>query len=569
MDLPGLPPYRGDPVLVVGNGPVGQTTALLLARWGIPSVLVDGRDRRDAVGSKAICQQRDVLDIWDSVGAGRTIAEEGVTWNRARTMHGEHELFCLDYVDPGASESDAQPSFPPWVNISQSRTEEVLDDCIAESDLVDVRWSHRVLALRDTGDGVAADVDTPAGAVELHAPYAVGCAGAHGDLVREALGARFEGRSFEDRFLICDIRTDLPGWERERRFYFDPEWNPGRQVLIHPCPDSTYRIDWQVPAEFDLDAEEASGALDTRIRRIVGDRDYEIVWKSVYRFSSRCVDRMRRGRILLAGDCAHLVAPFGARGLNAGVPDAENAAWKLAFVLRGWAGSELLESYDTERRAAAAENLAVTTATMDFLVPQTEEGWARRRRLLQQAVHDPSVHSRIDSGRLAEPYWYADSPLSTPDPTREPPCRPARGSVNPPAVGVLLPDLAWRGGRLREVARRGLTVLVADPANAAAVTAAVDGATPAPLAVHPMEEAAAKLGARPGEAWLVRPDAHVAAILPATDSPGLRAAVGRVLGTHHEDDKGNMHDRLDRHSAHAEARSSDPASAQNQEALAR
>ncbi|HEX6516836.1 MAG TPA: FAD-dependent monooxygenase, partial [Nocardioidaceae bacterium] len=124
-----LPPYDGPPVLVVGNGPVGQTTALLLARWGIPSVVLDDRARRDVVGSKSICQQRDVLDIWDSVGAGRQIADEGVTWTRARTFFRDHELFCIEFADAGRS------PFPPFVNISQCRTEEVLDARIAENDL--------------------------------------------------------------------------------------------------------------------------------------------------------------------------------------------------------------------------------------------------------------------------------------------------------------------------------------------------------------------------------------------------------------------------------------------------
>src|SRR5205823_3196627 len=142
---------------------------------------------------------------------------------------------------------------------------------------------------------------TCADGTAAHGSYALACSGARSEGIRPALGLDFPGESFEDSFLICDIRTDLPGWATERRFYFDPIWNPGRQVLIHPCPGSTFRIDWQVPAGYDLDAEAASGALDARIRAIIGDRDYEIVWKSVYRFHSRLVDRMRCGRILIAG----------------------------------------------------------------------------------------------------------------------------------------------------------------------------------------------------------------------------------------------------------------------------
>src|SRR5690606_37928628 len=184
------------------------------------------------------------------------------------------------------------------------------------------------------------------------------------------------------------------------------------------CPDSTYRIDWQVPPDFDLAAEEASGALEQRIRAVIGDRPYDLLWRSVYRFHSRLVDRMHVGRVLLAGDGAHLMAPFGARGLNSGVLDAENAAWKIAFVRRGWADDALLATYHDERHAAARENLDVTSATMRFLVPGTDGERARRREVLGRATTDPAAREEVDSGRLAEPFWYVDSPLTVPDGTR-------------------------------------------------------------------------------------------------------------------------------------------------------
>lgn len=317
-----------EPVLVIGNGPVGQSAALLLAAWAIPVILLDARPARDPIGSKAICQQRDVLDIWAHVGAGEQIAAEGLTWTRAVTLYRGRELFTQGFVDRGHS------PFPPFVNISQSRTEQILDERIAAQPLIDVRWGHRVTGIAQDESGItlrcAIGMQTDTGASDrfetITGSYALACVGARGDLVRGLLGLELAGTTFADQFLICDVRTDLPDWVHERRFHFDPEWNPGRQVLIHPCPDSTFRIDWQVPPEYDLAAEEASGALDARIRRVIGERDYEIVWKSVYRFHSRLVTRMRVGRVLLAGDAAHLVAPFGARGLNSGVPDAENAA---------------------------------------------------------------------------------------------------------------------------------------------------------------------------------------------------------------------------------------------------
>src|SRR3954466_4209976 len=400
------------PVLVLGAGPVGQTAALLLARWGLSVVVLDGRPERAGGGSKSTCRQRAVLDVGAAVGVGAEVARRGVTWTTARTFHRDRELFNFTFADRGRS------PFPPFVNISQCETEDLLDQRIAAEPLIDVRWDHRVtgIAQDDSADGDGGLTVSCANGETIRGSYAIACPGPRSDDVRAMLGLTFPGESFQDYFLICDIRTDLPGWETERRFYFDPEWNPGRQVLIHPCPDSTFRIDWQVPPGFDLAAEEASGGLDRRIRQVIGERPYEIVWKSVYRFHARVVDRMRGGRVLVAGDAAHLVAPFGARGLNSGVLDAENAAWKLAFVLHGWAPESLLDSYHDERHAAAVENLDVTGATMRFLVPGSPEEAAHRRAVLERAMTDPAARTEVDSGRLAEPFWDGRPPATPPPP---------------------------------------------------------------------------------------------------------------------------------------------------------
>lgn len=498
-------------VAIIGNGPVGQTTALLLARWGVPSVVLDRRPHRDAVGSKAICQQRDVLDIWSSVGAGAAIAAEGVTWTTARTFYQDHELFNYTFTEPG------RPAFPPFVNISQSRTEEILDVLVAQQPLIDVRWNSPVAKISSEADGVRL---TCADGAIIEAAYAVLCAGSRAEDLRTVLGVDFPGRSFDDRFLICDIRADLPGWASERRFYFDPSWNPGRQVLVHPCPDSTFRIDWQVPDDY----QETPAQLDARIRQIIGDRPYEIVWKSVYRFQSRCADRLRVGRVLLAGDAAHLYSPFGARGLNSGVADAENAAWKLAFVLRGWAASAeaLLESYHLERHAAGQENLAVTTATMDFLVPQSADAAARRRDVLARAGADPEARAEVDSGRLAEPFWYVDSPLTTPSTAHPFGGRPERGSAPAPGPGVLVPDgPVGDGRRVREVAREGFTLLVA-PGTV------VEGSFPVTIRiVQASPELVRALDMRAGQVWVLRPDAYVAGVVPADE---VARVIRRALG---------------------------------------
>jgi hypothetical protein len=300
-------------------------------------------------------------------------------------------------------------------------------------------------------------------------------------------------------------------------------------VLVHQCPDSVWRIDWQVPAGFDLAGERASGALDTRVRAIVGDTAYEVVWATVYRFHERCAETFGIGRVLLAGDAAHLYAPFGARGLNSGIQDADNLAWKIAFVRHGWGGPALPGSYDHERRAAALENLRVTGATMRFLVPRDAGQRARRISVLERAVTDPAARPLVDSGKLAEPYWYLDSPLTTPaGPVEDFPVAP--GAPRPPVPGVLCPDGACVAGgtrtRLRRLFGAGLVVLASGRETAAVAARAAEAAVSAPVTTYALDDlddlgpAAAlreALRARPGDHLVVRPDGHLAAVLAGPD----------------------------------------------------
>jgi len=533
----GHAPDQGDPVLIAGAGPVGLATALLLARWQVPSLVLEAADeaaKGHPVGSRAICFQRDVLDIFDRLGCAEALLSEGVTWSTGRTYYRGHELFAVSFPGPGAG------SLPPWINISQGSVERYLLARARAEPLIELRFGHEVTGIADRADHVEVEAATGSARLCVRGSHIVGADGAR-SAVRQSLGIGFGGQSFDDQFLICDIRADLD-FPNERRFFFDPDWNPGRQVLVHQCPHGVWRIDWQVPAGFDLDAELAGGGLDRRIRQITGPAPYQIVWASAYRFHERVAERFSAGLAFLAGDAAHLYAPFGARGLNSGLQDAENLAWKLAFVHRGWAPAHLLDSYQAERGPAAAENLKVTSATMEFLVPQTDQARQRRAATLERALTDPSARAHIDSGKLAEPFWYTDSSLTTAGPSLAS-FPTAAGASRPPVPGVLCPDGPYRmagqpgpGSRLRRLFGRSFVILTTSEENAAAAAAVATREFPGPVDAHGLEQiddagqVRAALAADDDSVHVVRPDGHLAAVLDRLDPVALTAALRRAVG---------------------------------------
>jgi 3-(3-hydroxy-phenyl)propionate hydroxylase len=466
-------------VAVVGAGAVGLTLAARLAQHGIGVDLFEAEPRRERIGSKAICMQRETLEIWARLGIGQAVADRGIQWRVGRTYVRGRQLFEVRL--PGDREH-----FPPFVNISQSEVEQRLEARAVELG-VRIHRGHRFTGLRQDGDVVAATFETDAGPASHRSDYLVGTDGAHSS-VRHALGIGFPGYSFDDRFLISDVRAELP-FSHERHFHLDPPWNPGRQVLIHPQPDGVWRIDWQVPPETDAEEERAAGRLDRRIRDVIGaGTPYELVWVTAYRFSQRLADTFRVDRVFLAGDAAHVMSPFGARGLNSGVADAENLAWKLAWVLGGEAGPLLLDTYEGERKPVARENLAVTDATMRFLAPHGPLRRAWRNLVLGLAPRSAWFRRRVNSGSLAEPATYAVAGAGPPEPGL-----PALGSVTPDAS---LDD----GGRLRDRVGRGFVAVVPRAAGSARLAETVEVGDASPFG--------------PRHAWLVRPDGHLTARLP-------------------------------------------------------
>lgn len=514
------------PVGIVGAGPVGLTCALRLAVAGIRCIVLESEMSLVPQGSKACLIQGDVVEVLDKVGCGERIGAEGIAWTVARTYVKGTEIEKTVYQTP--------LGFGPFVNISQYRIEQLLLDRIGSEPGCDVRWSHPVTGLDQDDAGVT----VRAGDRTLRFRYLVACDGIR-STVRELTNARWTGKTYGDRFLITDIKADLQV-ARERHFHYDPPFNPGRQLVMHAQPSGIWRIDWQLPPDADIDDERRTGALDRRIRDVIGDIPYEIKWLSTYRFHQRVVDRFRIGDVFFAGDAAHALPPYGARGMNSGIQDADNLAWKLALVLDGRSDPALLDSYHPERHAAAEENLRVTQATIEFMVPRSRARRIGRRMLLAGVSAARWLRRWVDSGTMAEPFVYRRSPI-------------VDRSTDDPLNGRFAPDRAVIAGgaptRLRRFfgSRFVLLAVTGDPTGIRdqAGDLPADGPQVDVVVLVTKEVGSSVAGQdadvvtdtepgspyRAGRWYLVRPDGHVAAGLPLTRINELPEVVRRSTMT--------------------------------------
>ena len=516
---------------IVGAGPVGLITALRLADAGVSSVLLDLKPELVRQGSKACLIQGDVLEILDKAGCAGPIAEEGVIWTVARTYVRNKVMRSTEYPHG--------PGFGPFINISQYRIEQVLADAVTINPRCELRWGHEVVAVDQDTDSVTVRARSVDGEEhDLRFAYLVAADGVRSRM-RELMGADWTGYTHADRFLITDIKATLP-LAKERHFHYDPTFNPGRQLVMHPQPNDIWRIDWQLPPDADIDAERADGRFDERVRAVIGDIPYEVDWVSTYRFHQRVVVRLLVGRVLFAGDAAHALPPYGSRGMNSGIQDADNLAWKLGAILGGQGGDGLLETYHTERYAAAKENLRVTEATIRFMVPPSRLRRWTRSVLLTLSHSVGAARDRVDSGRMAEPYVYADSAI----------VQPQNGNS---LLGSFVPDgvveVDGQRTRLRELLPGdGFAALcfAGDAENAVALVDSVrSAAADVPISVAVLLPDTLPTGTLPTGVtvahadtelfalygmgwWLVRPDGHLAARGgPATD---FAAALRRCLG---------------------------------------
>ncbi|MBI5260981.1 MAG: FAD-dependent oxidoreductase [Bradyrhizobium sp.] len=398
---------RRHPVVVIGAGPIGLTAVLDLAAHGHPVVLLDDNDTV-SVGSRAVCYAKRPLEIWDRLGCARPMVDRGVSWKVGKVFFRDQLSYQFDLLP------EADHKMPAMINLQQYHLEEILIRRCRESALIDLRWKHRVVSLKQNDDCVQLGIETPDGLFTLEAEWVIACDGANSD-TRRMVGAEFKGQFFQDRFLIADVsmQADFP---TERWFWFDPPFHRGQSVLLHRQADNIWRIDFQLGWDSNPDEERKPERVIPRIRAMLGENTkFELEWVSVYQFACRRIDNFRHGRVLFAGDAAHQVSPFGARGANTGVQDIDNLAWKLDLVLRGRAEESLLDTYHEERAFAADDNILNSTRATDFITPKTRASGYFRDAVLDLAQHHAFARPLVNSGRLSLPTPYVASILNTPD----------------------------------------------------------------------------------------------------------------------------------------------------------
>ncbi len=531
-----------DPVVIVGAGPVGLSLAIDLAQRGVPVVLLDNDDTLSS-GSRAICFAKRTLEIFDRLGCGERMVNKGVSWNVGRVFLRTEPVYNFDLLPEAGHQRNA------FINLQQYYVEGYLAERASALPLIDLRWRNELIGVAQAADHVQLSVQTPDGTYTLLADHVVACDGSR-SATRRLIGQESKGRVFRDRFLIADVKMaiDHPA---ERWFWFDPPFHPGQSVLLHRQPDNVWRIDFQLGWDADPDEEKKPENIIPRMKALLAhsamkDVPFELEWASVYTFACQRMASFRHGRVMFAGDSAHGVSPFGARGANSGVQDADNLGWKLAAVLQGQATHALLDTYASEREAAADENILNSTRATDFITPKSEISRTFRDAVLALSRTHEFARTLVNSGRLSTPATLTSSALNTADVDHwEGRMKPGAAATDAPLRRADGSDAWW----LRQMGA-GFTLLLlgAKPdddtlqawtklTHAIAPTTVIrvmpaDAAPSAGVPSH-LHDAQGLLAHRydlhPGNACLFRPDQHLCARWRNPGAAAIGAAMRRAL----------------------------------------
>ena len=515
-----LPDAVRHPLVVVGGGPIGVATALDLGQQGIPVLVLDDHEGI-GMGSRAICFAKRCLEVADRYGCGEPMLDKGVVWNLGKVFHRDDKVFEFNLLP------EQGHKYPAFINLQQPYFEEYMIDRLralqAAGAPIQLRGKNRVDAVEVREDHVILDVMTPDGPYKVEADWLVACDGASSP-IRTMLGHDFTGKVFEDSFLIADIKlrgdVDFP---TERWFWFEPSHGEGASMLLHKQPDDVWRVDFQIGWDVDRKEELKEENIRRRLDAFLGGVEYDMVWSSIYTFQCKRMSSFQHGPVFFAGDAAHQVSPFGARGANSGMQDVDNLGWKLGLVINGKAPASLLDTYSEERVYGADENILNSTRSTDFITPKSEISKIFRDAVLRLAGKAKFARPLVNSGRLSVPCVYDGLSLNGPDRLTGGPERTRVGApmVDAPVGGKWLLELL--GGEFQ------LLTIDADAPD----SMDVDGITITRVALSASgnpELADRYLGDRGSAVYLMRPDQHVAARWDHFDQAAVRTALNIATG---------------------------------------
>jgi 3-(3-hydroxy-phenyl)propionate hydroxylase len=527
-------------VVIAGAGPAGMVTALRLAQFGVPSVLLES-ELQVSQGSRAIVFTRRTMEILQQVGVADRVVENGLPWRYGNSFYRGQHVFRMQ------APHDPDDRFFPMTNIQQQYLEEYLQDACAAQPLIDFRWGNKLVKVEQDERTARVGIDTPQGAYTLETDWLVAADGGRSG-IRSALGLQMEGASYEGLFVIADIRIDLP-LPTERLAYFDPPWNPGNTILMHREPHGIWRVDYQLPAgespELALRPESLRQRIDAQLAMIGhAGATWEMDWCSVYSARTLTLPDYVHGRVLFTGDAAHLLPIFGVRGANTAFQDAQSLSWHLASVVRGLASPRLLANFSAERVGAAREIIEEAGKSTRFMTPPS-----RGFQLLRDAVLSLSLSQQfvrpLYHWRTSRPHEYAGSALnSTGDDNALFRTGPGHGA--PPQNARLSADdflldhlgagftLLYCAGGVR-LPGQLLDALAAERGRGVPLKVLAIGArVPVEGADETLADAGGDLRERygmagAGAAYLLRPDQHVCARWLTLDATRLRAALAAAL----------------------------------------
>jgi 2-polyprenyl-6-methoxyphenol hydroxylase-like FAD-dependent oxidoreductase len=360
-------------VAVVGAGPVGLTIVSMLEAYGVRTVLLD-RATGPAGHSRAAVIHARTLETLEPLGIVEEAVRKGVIVPHFGVRDRDRRLLAVDF--------DRLPTaYPYTLMLPQDETEHLLREALSRQGGA-ILWGHEVTKISQDTNGVEIAVRSARRNERLRARFLIGCDGAH-STVRETLGMRFEGATYPQSFVLADVRMDWGLPDDEVQLFFSPEG----LVVVAPLPHGWHRVVATVdeaPPEPSLN--DVQKLLDTRGPRAPRPVVEEVVWSSRFRVHHRVAAAFRKRAVFLCGDAAHIHSPAGGQGMNTGIQDGANLAWKLALVIRGYASGSLLDSYERERKQVAREVVA-TTDRITRLATMRSPAARRLRNLLLAAAN--------------------------------------------------------------------------------------------------------------------------------------------------------------------------------------